>query len=244
MFFPILWLIACATTTVSSFSCGSQQKRQLTSLRAASTVTLDEKQTDFCRGYLNKHHSDVLCLFAEAYSDIGVQKNKRNAFSGGAYKIQDAEVTKVSADSMELDVTINDRSQKEPAIEKISIPLDADVVIKTRAYESFPRVPASENDVDNLVRRLNRLCCQVKRPDMTGKMIQMGIQFGSSVGELKENLWLNQVPHNRYVRQYFYDMTTEAVLEAVINCSNGDISNRMKMIAMFPELNPSMDSYR
>lgn len=33
-------------------------------------------------------------------------------------------------------------------------------------------------------------------------------------------------------------------MEAVVLCSQGKISNRMKLISMFPEMNPSMDSYR
>jgi adenylate kinase len=82
-------------------------------------------------------------------------------------------------------------------------------------------------------------------PEVTGKLIQLGIQIGGDgVGELKENMYLNQVPHNRYVRRYFYDMAAQAALDAVILCSEGKISNRMEMVAMFPEMNPSMDSYR
>ena len=49
---------------------------------------------------------------------------------------------------------------------------------------------------------------------------------------------------DRYVRQYFYNMAAEAALEAVILCSDKQITNRMKITAMFPEMNPSMDSYR
>jgi hypothetical protein len=39
-------------------------------------------------------------------------------------------------------------------------------------------------------------------------------------------------------------MAAEATLEAVTLCSQGKISNRMKITSMFPEMNPSMDSYR
>jgi len=46
------------------------------------------------------------------------------------------------------------------------------------------------------------------------------------------------------MRQYFYDMASEAALEAAILCSNKQFTNRMKMTVMFPEMNPSMDSYR
>jgi hypothetical protein len=99
--------------------------------------------------------------------------------------------------------------------------------------------------VDDMVRRLNRLCWIVNNPLTTGKLIQLGLQIGGQgVGEIKENMYLNQVPHNRYVRQYFYDMVATAALEAVVLCSQGRISNRMKVVSMFPEMNPAMDSYR
>jgi adenylate kinase len=39
-------------------------------------------------------------------------------------------------------------------------------------------------------------------------------------------------------------MASQATLDAVIACSKGQISNRMKITSLFPEMNPSMDSYR
>jgi adenylate kinase len=72
---------------------------------------------------------------------------------------------------------------------------------------------------------------------------------------MPENMYLNQVPHNRYVRQYFYDTCTAAVKQAVFDCAasndNSDNphnrkrrSNRMLVTSEFPEMNPAMDSYR
>ena len=99
--------------------------------------------------------------------------------------------------------------------------------------------------VDDMIRRLNRLCWIVDQPGVTGKLIQLGLQIGGEgVGVMKENLFLNQVPHNRYIRSYFYDMARDAALEAVTLCSQGKISNRMKIVSTFPEMNPEMDSYR
>ena len=244
-----LIILAHAAVLASSFSCISHHyvRPSSTSLHAGPTepgLLFDEKKADFCRGYLNKHHSDVLCLFAEAYSEPGLEQQRRNSFSGGSYKIVNAQVKEVSPDSMELEVTIFDRSLPDPKTERVTIDLNSDVIIKKRGFASLPPVPEIDNEVDNLVRKMNRLCHQVKRPDVTGKLIQMGIQFGSTIGVLKENMWLNQVPHNRYVRQYFYDMVADATLEAVIQCSAGKLSNRMKIVSMFPEMNPSMDSYR
>lgn len=107
-------------------------------------------------------------------------------------------------------------------------------------------ITVSEDEpIDDLIRRLNRMCWIVNKPAITGKLIQLGIQLGGNgVGKVKENLFLNQVPHNRYVRKYFYEMAANAALEAVVLCSEGKISNRMKVTSMFPEMNPAMDSYR
>jgi hypothetical protein len=101
------------------------------------------------------------------------------------------------------------------------------------------------NPIDDIVRRLCRLCWIVNEAETTGKLFQLGIQLGgTNIGKIQDNMFLNQVPHNRYVRRYFYDMAATATLEAVELCAKGKISNRMKITSMFPEMNPSMDSYR
>jgi adenylate kinase len=212
---------------------------------------LDEHQLDFTIGYLNKHHSDMLTTFADAYTVLGEEAAKRNKFSGGSFKILDAKIVGLDNEKVELEVTVQDRNKKEPSIEKTSVPLDADPIpSKQRNFATLPPVVelASEverHPVDSLVRRLNRLAWMADYPEVTGKLIQLGIQIGGKgVGKLKEDLYLNQVPHNRYMRRYFYDMAAQAALDAVILCSQGKISNRMKMVSMFPEMNPSMDSYR
>jgi adenylate kinase len=56
--------------------------------------------------------------------------------------------------------------------------------------------------------------------------------------------YLNQVPHNRYVRQWFYDQAATAIHDAVVLTSRGHLTNRMQVVTLFPETNPSMDSYR
>lgn len=56
--------------------------------------------------------------------------------------------------------------------------------------------------------------------------------------------YLNQVPHNRYVRQWFYDQAATAIHDAVVLASQHRITHRMQVTTLFPETNPSMDSYR
>ena len=238
-------------------------------------ATLNAEQLDFTMGYLNKHHRDVLTNFATAFTPLGVISAKKNGFSGGSYTIQDASIVNIhyttsnsisessaensplaaeaeaSGSYIELDVTVQIRNEKQPRVSREKVYLDAEPNKQTRAFTNLPKVPTTTNHrptinpIDDLIRRMNRLCLICKSPPTTGKLLQLQFQLGGNkVGLLKEDLYLNQVPHNRYVRQYFYDMASKAVVAAVVACSNGEISHRMKMTSMFPEMNPQMDSYR
>jgi adenylate kinase len=220
-------------------------------LNSGSSDT-DQKETgftkeslDFTMGYLNKHHRDILTNFAIAFTPLGVIQKQKNALSGGSYSIEDATIVGIHKNYVELDVKVQIRNEKEPRIERQTVSLDAEP--QTFAFVNLPKIPAMQatNQIDDFIRRMNRLCLICKSPSTTGKLIQLGFQIGGDKSALlKEDLYLNQVPHNRYVRQYFYDMASKAVLAAVIACSKGDISNRMQMTTMFPEMNPGMDSYR
>mmetsp|Transcript_32918 Transcript_32918/g.75810 ORF Transcript_32918/g.75810 Transcript_32918/m.75810 type:complete len:348 (+) Transcript_32918:285-1328(+) len=107
------------------------------------------------------------------------------------------------------------------------------------------KVPKMAHPVDDVVRRLNRLLWMIKERNVTGKLIQMACQIGGvGVGRLKENLNLDSIPHNRYLRQYFYDLAADAIVEGCKLSREGSISNRMKVVTKFPELNPDTDTYR
>ena len=160
--------------------------------------------------------------------------------------LDSAEITAIDQSELTLKVDVNQVGRV--STQEVSISLDATPVIRVRnAYAGMAEIPRNLelHPVDDIIRRLNRLCLISGHPETTGRLIQMGIQIGGKgVGGIKENMYLNQVPHNRYIRQYFYEMTADAALEAVVLCSKGEISNRMKITSMFPEMNPSMDSYR
>lgn len=213
---------------------------------------LDEKQLDFVLGYLNKHHGSFLSKLAETFSQLGLEKAKKNAWSGGSYQILSSKIVNIDTVSLELDVEIKER-KGGLKVKRVTVDLDALPMVKSRKLgtqrgSDAPSAVAHDLDllpIDDIVRRLCRLCWIANEPETTGKLFQLGIQLGGSdTGKLKENMYLNQCPHNRYVRRYFYEMAADAVLEAVVLCSKGRISNRMKLMAMFPEMNPSMDSYR
>lgn len=208
---------------------------------------------EFTMGYLNKHHNDLLIEFAKAFSSCGTDMATQNAWSGGSYVIESSEITKITTTSLELKVSIQLRSKEQAKIETVTIDLDADIIPeRKRKYLSKPPIQFYEGvslaAMDIMVRKLCRLCWMVHQPTVTGKLIQLAVQLGGDdgdeVGKLPEAMFLNQVPHNRYVRRYFYDGAADAALEACALCSQGQISNRMLLTAMFPEMNPSMDSYR
>jgi adenylate kinase len=232
---------------------------------AASTPTLlTDHQKDCCRGYLNKHHADVLLLrMAEMYSPVGGRLAKANVWSGGSMELVSAHVESVSEASLQLHVATQKRNQPDLIRETITVPLNAHPISeKSRQYPTLPLVPDDPDryPIDDFCRKLARLCWIAKMPEVSGKLAQLAIQLhdddGSDtgnnpnaasprkVGELPPNMYLNQVPHNRFVRQYFYDAASDAVLDAVIQCSQGRTGNRMQLLVQFPELNPDMDSYR
>jgi hypothetical protein len=83
---------------------------------------LDEKQLDFIMGYLNKHHEDLFTKLAENFSQIGVEKAKKNAWSGGAYQIQSAKIVDINTKSFELDVDVKLRSG-DSEVKRVAIDL-------------------------------------------------------------------------------------------------------------------------
>jgi adenylate kinase len=240
-----------------------KEKKEATTVLPAAKLT--EEQKDFCRGYLNKHHPDLLLRMVEVMSPVGQEAARANVWSGGSMEVSGAEIEEVDESSLTLRAAVRRRrggGRMEEQTETVVVDLDADPVPeKARQYPTLPRVPQNENaddnsprrPIDDWCRRAARLCWILKMPAVSGKLAQLALQLspeegeegkGKRVGELPPNLYLNQVPHNRYVRQFFYDRASEAVLEAVVLCSRGLLGNRMKVLVEFPELNPSMDSYR
>ncbi|KAL3801036.1 hypothetical protein HJC23_002329 [Cyclotella cryptica] len=222
---------------------------EASSQQLLSEQYLNDEQLAFCKAYLNEHHqSDMLLPFVQAFTDIGTTSARKNLWLANSYSIVDANVTDITSSSIIMDVNIQDGGKTK--VERVEVPLDSVPVDgMAKKYKNLPQIDPICLDgtvpIDNFVRRVNRLCNIVKAYGATGKMIQMGVQLGGrGVGRLRDDMYLNQVPHNRFVRKYFYDMAAEAALKAAILCSDRKISNRMKMTAMFPEMNPSMDSYR
>jgi hypothetical protein len=114
------------------------QQRSLTTFPLGATTTddeqgsivaerecqfLDEKQLDFIMGYMNKHHGDLSTKLAENFSQIGVEKAKKNAWSGNSYQILSAKIVDINTKSFELDVEIQIRGSDESTVKRVPIDL-------------------------------------------------------------------------------------------------------------------------
>lgn len=160
-------------------------------------------QLDFCKAYLNEHHkADVLLPFTRAFSELGTTAIQKNMWRGGAFTIDNAEVSDIKSDSIFIRATIKDDGKEKK--ETVEIKLDSDTVSgMAKTYPTLPQIdPLKINNVelpiDNFCRRMIRLCNIVKAYEATGKMIQMGVQLGGKgVGKLKDDMFLNQVPHSK-----------------------------------------------
>ena len=94
-----------------------------TSQPSAENLHLDEKQLDFTLGYINKHHKNVLIKFAETFSKIGAEKAKKNAWSGGSYKIISAKIVGIDTENFELEVQVQERGKKSEDYKVVTIEL-------------------------------------------------------------------------------------------------------------------------
>lgn len=260
---------ASSSTSLSSSSTDTTT----TSSSPSSPLLFTPEQTDFTMGYINKHHSDILKKLCLTFTPIGSIQKQKNAFSGGSYVLHEAKLIDIDLQKLVLKITVKKRNNEEE-IQTVDLPLDSNPIkemtylYKKRIIPPIPTIEvnketpnataaASAAPMNNLIRKINRLCYIMnEHTSITGKLTQLGIQIADSdIGKVKKDLYLNQVPHNRYVRRYFYDMVSQAVLEAVVLCSQSTgnspsvpikehekISNRMKVTCLFPELNTSMVS--
>lgn len=239
----------------TSFSPSSPRRQSLPSYVSAETAparTLQPDQLDFYVGYLNKHHGDLLKSWAEAFSPLGAEMAKANAWSGGSFTIRQATIVKLDTATAELSVKCAIR-KKPDRIEAVQFSLDCDPVVERQRYYKMLPVLSVLTDADDtallpidlVTRKLCRLCSIVGQLEVTGRLLQLALQLqGAGFGKLPESMYLNQVPHNRYVRQYFYDTAAAAVKQAVILAAAGKHTPRMLLTSQFPEMNPAMDSYR
>jgi hypothetical protein len=196
------------STLQSSSSSPAQadvvEDTQNTGTSSTTTSYLNDDQLEFCTAYFNEHHKiDILLPFTRAFSKLGVTSIQKNMWMGGSYTIMDATITDIT--SNDLHILANVQDKQKLVNESIAISLDAHPI--SGMLKTYPTLPvldtsvldhASSIPIDNFCRRMIRLCNIVKAYSATGKMIQMGVQLGGKgVGKLRNDLYLNQVPHSK-----------------------------------------------
>lgn len=80
---------------------------------------------DFTVQYLNEHHGSILLEFVETFSDLGRIQIQKNAYTSGSYEIQQANLTHINTQEMELEVAV--RKRKKESIEHVKIDLGEQV---------------------------------------------------------------------------------------------------------------------
>ena len=160
---------------------------------------LDAKQHDFIIGYLNKHHAALLQAIAATFSELGSEMANANTMSGGSFaltetRLVDLKYNRNGTSELVLEVTVQRRGRDEEQ-RTVTVPLDntAEPVVRRRSSKSSAAVPPAHmrprRAVDDICRRLMRLCWIVGQPAATGQLIQLALQLdGAGVGELPENL--------------------------------------------------------
>ncbi len=199
-----------------------------------STREMTLEQKDFFMGYINQHHSDVLCDFVIAFTDLGALMRRKNSFSGGSMSIDGAELVQVTAKEFEVKVLVHERS-KESLMKMVRIPWDADLHKDSlkRMYRLLPeKVPKTENydPVDDPIRRMVRLLHIVKRPEVTGKLCQLGIQIGQRyVGIL---CFILSIIRSNLKKQYLFFSGKEPVSKKIFTSIMYPIIDQFENIFM------------
>ncbi|CAL5397216.1 unnamed protein product [Camellia sinensis] len=136
----------------------------------------------------------------------------------------------------------------------ITRPDDTEEKVKSRLQIYKQNVEAIISTYTDILKKINgnrpkevifkdidSLLCQVqKEKEKTTKLGKSALQKPSS-----QEIWrgiptrLNNIPHSREIREYFYDDVLQATQRAV-----NDGKTRLKVEINIPELNPEMDVYR
>lgn len=105
------------------------------SASSSTTTTGDTTSTSSCDNNINQwsdsiteylntnYYSDLLVTMAMAFTEIGTIAARKNAFSGGSYKVLNATISNIEDDTINLDVYVQIRSEKMPTLTKASFSL-------------------------------------------------------------------------------------------------------------------------
>ncbi|XP_052200243.1 adenylate kinase 5, chloroplastic isoform X3 [Diospyros lotus] len=98
---------------------------------------------------------------------------------------------------------------------------------------------------EEIFKEINSLLSQVQKEKIATELGKVALQHESHAASSSQERWrgiptrLNNIPHSREIREYFYDDVLQATQRAV-----NDGKTRLKVEINIPELNPEMDVYR
>eukprot|EP00288_Rhodomonas_lens_P016385 CAMPEP_0177709156 /NCGR_PEP_ID=MMETSP0484_2-20121128/10654_1 /TAXON_ID=354590 /ORGANISM="Rhodomonas lens, Strain RHODO" /LENGTH=618 /DNA_ID=CAMNT_0019220757 /DNA_START=17 /DNA_END=1873 /DNA_ORIENTATION=+ len=185
------------------------------------------------KAFLNRNHAAALGEFVMTYNaEVAERAGKANAFMNGSFRIPTGTLVSIDDTGLEIECTVEQtgffgNTKTEVETHRVAYP---DGVTCTDA-DTFKTV------IMRMLRQCNRLTETASVLDMP--------DVGSRGWHIPNNLFLNQVPCDPNIRDWFYRDACDAVQvaledEELLKSTNG----RLRMEVVPPELNPEMDTFR
>lgn len=137
-------------------------------------VLLTSHQIDFVRGYLNKHHSDLLLAFAAAFSSLGSEMAIANVWSGGSFSLVSARLTDIAASLEEDDTTSNNNNNDtaKPNVSQLSLILAVTVHRRGKTPEERTvAIPLTANPIPERLRSYDAALVALVVPTTTAATV-------------------------------------------------------------------------
>ena len=142
--------------------------------------------------------------------------------------IQEVKVTQVTLEGFDLHITVAEQgmfggtAKLREQTEKIIF-----------SKKKLPQAPS------DILRILINMSASVGDEVSTASIYSIPVDDNKWV--IPNTMFLNNVPHSKFARQFFYNKIVRAVDAAIVD---GAFTNRMTLNFRIPESNPNFDSYR
>ncbi len=190
---------------------------------SAASKPLTAAQSAQLAEWLNGAVPACVLRWTSEYTSVGRDAQRKNVWSRGSWVPSAASVVSVSSEALALSVTVKERGKPEPLVIETELELPAACSTADELRDMLLGLSAG---VDGLEEECSKL---LRMPGATDRW------------SLPDDMWLNNVPNTRSVRQMFYDDVSDAIHAAI---ADNACPNRMSIKIAPPELNMEMDSYR
>jgi len=173
--------------------------------------------------FCNEQFEDGLLAMAMHCTELGRTAKRKNSWNRGSWTPASVRVEAIEAEQISLCVGVKGRSGAQDEVVSAVLPLGGRC-----------------ETADELRAALFSLAAEAGVGHVTAARL-LSLPGSTDDWSLPDDLWLNETPNRRSVRQMFYDDLAGALQAAV-----GDVScpRRMRVTITPPELNMEMDSYR